>query len=431
MMSNIILKSLETENFVSFADRIKFTCLIDETKKEYMENTFRIGTDVFNKVSYVYGANGSGKTYFCKILREIQRLIAWSPISSLNDKKVMSMPQFEEMGKPVVNFAFDTSYKERPTFFAIEVVVDEITYRYEFSVVGKKIVSEFLSKKFRRTEKLLERTSPSFQDISLRSDLKPFETNKYVVKEEALCLPMAALLNNETANVVIDAIRSISVLNMTAPRLSPHEAEKSFAEERIEKYKKILRKADPTLRDMKVSCQEEETARQKIESDDFENREIIETKTTVGVETEHAVFENDIEKSTIRIDFFKDESLGTVKLFTALPHLFDVLENGGVLILDEIENGLHPALVKEMLELFMNKESNPRNAQLICTTHQPLLVNEKVRRDQVWITNKNEYGKSRLLRLSQLSTPRAKFNLSNKIIEGAMGCNPEKFFEEI
>lgn len=91
---------------------------------------------------------------------------------------------------------------------------------------------------------------------------------------------------------------------------------------------KILQKADPTIRRMHVKYEEEEVARQKVDSDDFENREIIQTKTTVGVKTEHAQYDHGVEREsgTDQIEFFKDESLGTVKLFTTLPHLFDVLE---------------------------------------------------------------------------------------------------------
>mgnify|MGYP000723972310 FL=1 len=291
------------------------------------------------------------------------------------------------------------------------------------------VVYELLTKKYRRTEKILERTSPSFEDIILKSELKSFEDNKHVVKKEALCLAMAAMLNNDLADTIVNAIKEINVVNMTYPRLDPTEIE-AFSEERIKKYVKVLKKADPTIREMHINYKEEEVARQKIESDDFENREIIQKKTTVGVKTEHALYDHglEIKSGTDQIEFFKDESLGTIKLFTALPYLFDILEKGGVLVLDEIENGLHLSLVKEIISLFINEKTNPHNAQLICTTHQPLLVSNDVKKDQVWVISKDKFGKSFLKRLSDKNFSRAKVNLTNKILEGALGCNPEKFF---
>jgi AAA15 family ATPase/GTPase len=136
----------------------------------------------------------------------------------------------------------------------------------------------------------------------------------------------------------------------------------------------------------------------------------------------------EIDEENDQIEFFRDESLGTVKLFTVLPHLFDVLENGGVMILDEIENGFHPYLVKNILSLFLDKVSNPHDAQLICTTHQPLLISDNTKRDQVWIISKDNTGKSSLSRLSDKKFNRAKVNITNQIIEGAFGCNPDPFF---
>lgn len=428
-MRTTVLKSISAENFASFAEKVTFTCVADGSKKEYAMNTFKSGDDVINKVSYVYGSNGSGKTFFCKILREIQRMIALSPFSMMKGSQIKALLPSEELLKPIAKFAFDMAYQELPTTLGIDMIIDDITYHYEFSVLEQKIIHELLTKKYRRTEKILERTSPSFHDITVKSELKGFENTKRVVKEDALCLVMAAMLNNDFANMLVDAIKEINIFNMTSPRLNPGEME-AFSEERIEKYVKILKKADPTIRGMHVKYEEEEVARQKVDSDDFENREIIQTKTTVGVKTEHALYNHgvEIESGTDQIEFFKDESLGTVKLFTTLPHLFDVLEKGGILVLDEIENGLHLALVQEMISLFINEESNPHHAQLICTTHQPLLVSDNVKRDQVWILSKDKFGKSSLKRLSDKRFSRTKVNLTNKILEGALGCNPEKFF---
>ena len=428
-MHNTILKSLTAENYTSFADKIYFTTVADPAKKEYWDNTFLFEDFAFNKVSFLYGANGSGKTFFCKILREIQRLLDWSPLTAMNNRaQLLAMPQFKGIDTQVPTFAFDTAYQDRPTSFGIDICVDDVTYHYEFSIKGKKIVSEILTKKHRRTETLLNRTSPSFKNILLRSELKKFETTKHVVKDEALCLPVAALLNNTLAEKIVSAISNINILSMTTPRIQPAESEDSFSQERIDKYVNIVKKADPTLRKMTVSFEEKETVRQKLDVDDFENREIIAKLTTVDVKSEHAVYENGVEKAVTSIEFFTDESLGTIKLFTALPHLYNTLEKGGILFIDELENGLHLSLAKEIVGLFTNDKTNPNGAQLICTSHQPLLISENVRRDQVWIVKKDKYGKSSLQRMSDLKTSRAKINLSNRLLEGAFGCNPEPFF---
>lgn len=92
-----------------------------------------------------------------------------------------------------------------------------------------------MTKKYRRTEKLIERTSPSYKDIILKSDLKDFENTKQVVKEEALCLPIAALLNNKMALKINAAIKGICVVSMTAARLKPTNSKEAFSDERLGK----------------------------------------------------------------------------------------------------------------------------------------------------------------------------------------------------
>ena len=430
-MDNVILKSLSAENFASFAERIEFSTETDSGKKEHLENTFTVEDMRFNKVSFLYGANGSGKTFFCKILREIQRILALSPlITATNSAQFLATPQIKGIDAPVKPFAFDTQYQDKPTTLGIDIVLDGVSYHYEFSLQGKTVVREILTKKFRRTEKLIERTSPSFKDILLRSDLKGFEPTKQTVKPEALCLSVAAMLNNPLAARLNAVICGIQVVSMAAGRLNPINPKKTFTEERIAKYIRIIQKADPTIRNISVSTSEEEIARQKIDTDDFENREIIAKKMTVSIDTKHAVYSNGEEQdSQVPITFFAEESLGTVKLFTALPYLYDVLEMGGVLIIDELENGLHLSLAKEIISLFSSEESNPNHAQLICTSHQPLLLDGDFRRDQVWVATKDSVGKSSLHRLSELQTPRAKVNLTAQILKGAFGCNPQLFFD--
>ena len=133
-MSNYVIKSLFAENYAPFAERIDFTTVADFTKKEFIENTFKFGDLHYNKVSYIYGANGSGKSFFFRILKEIQRLLVLSPFSLVDDSQMLSMPQFKGIDAPVAHFAFDTSYNNKPVKLGVEVVIDEVIYHYEFDI---------------------------------------------------------------------------------------------------------------------------------------------------------------------------------------------------------------------------------------------------------------------------------------------------------
>jgi len=83
------------------------------------------------------------------------------------------------------------------------------------------------------------------------------------------------------------------------------------------------------------------------------------------------------------------ESAGTIKLFKMLPILIDAFEDGGVLLLDELDNSFHPHLAELVIKLFNDPNVNKNNAQLIFSTHNINLMSpELLRRDQIWLTEK-------------------------------------------
>ena len=424
-----ILKTIFAENYAVFADRIEFTCESVSNKKEHKNNTATAGGAELNLVSYIYGANGSGKSYLCKIFKKIQETLLFPSISASSPQHISAYAKALSNGIQPKAFAFDTTYQNKPTTLGIEIIINDIQYHYEFSILNNEIVSELLQRKKQRTEIILNRTSPEYQDIILKSELKEFEIFKKAVRRDSLCLAVAANLNNPFATELINTIYRIQVYNLGIPCLDPPDRE-LFSKEKIAEYTKILRHADPTIEKMQVEYKEEKQPK-KTNSDDIENRELIDEHINVSVRTEHILFKNGKKtgKTTKEISFFNDESMGTIKLLTTLPYLFDVLEKGDVLVLDEIDNGLHPNVVKEIISLFLDKKRNPKDAQLICTTHQPLLLDDSdAKRDQVWIMSKDPYGKSTIDRLSNLPSARNQSNLSNKIVEGALGCNPDSFF---
>lgn len=427
-MNNAILKSVYASNFGPFAERVEFSLEAEKGKKEYANNLFETENGLFNKVAYIYGSNGAGKSFFCKILRQIQSVIMLSPLLASGNTHLIDSSLFKDLVDSVPVFKFEASYEKKPTLLGLCIVIGKTAYTYEFTIKDGIIQTERLQKKYRRTETILERTSPLYTDIKLKSELLSFEPNLKVVKEEVLCLSMANFLNNQLAMTLINAIQSIPVLNMASLRVGMKIDEEAFCDERLAIYISILKKADPTMDALKVSFEDKKVERQKFNPDDFENKEIIMATAKIAVESSHNVFKNGKIVKTVKMPFFQTESNGTIKLFTVLPHLFNILEEGGTLVLDEIENGLHPNLVKDLVQLFYDEISNPHHAQLICTTHDVGLIEKNVRRDQVWIINKNEFGSSSINRVSSFMEIRGKTNLRQRYMDGAFGRMPDNFF---
>ncbi|MCD6322736.1 MAG: ATP-binding protein, partial [Clostridiales bacterium] len=96
-----------------------------------------------------------------------------------------------------------------------------------------------------------------------------------------------------------------------------------------------------------------------------------------------------------------NESAGTLKMFALYPSLKEVFENGGLLVIDELNAKLHPLLVRNILISFLNPEININNAQIIFTTHDVWqLSTGLLRRDEIWFTDKDDEGISDLYSLA-------------------------------
>ena len=245
MANNIILKSLSATNFGPFNEKIYFDMETCVPKNQIInDHVFSAGDNKqFNKLAYIFGANGSGKSNFCKIILQIQRAIMLSPIKASNNSQLLEMKPFkDDLLTPRNHFKFNTTSKERATSYQIQIVIDDVLYTYSFSVAeNSDILYETLTKKRRRMETILNRTSPSFESIELKSELKPFQSNVQVVKNNALCLSMASFLNNELATKIVDAIADIRVMNMAAMRDLSNLNEDTFSDEKKEEYLKILK----------------------------------------------------------------------------------------------------------------------------------------------------------------------------------------------
>ena len=85
------------------------------------------------------------------------------------------------------------------------------------------------------------------------------------------------------------------------------------------------------------------------------------------------------------------ESAGTQVLFGVGARVLYVLERGDFLAYDEMNTAMHPRVFQLLVNLFNNPVSNPKNAQLLITTHDTgLLQDNMMRADQVWFAEKKD-----------------------------------------
>lgn len=121
-----------------------------------------------------------------------------------------------------------------------------------------------------------------------------------------------------------------------------------------------------------------------------------------------------------------DESAGTRTWFGIIGPVLTALRQGHLLLYDEIDARLHPKLSARLIELFQDPVTNPRNAQIIFTTHDTSLLNN-LNRDEVWLTEKGADGATTLTALAEFGGDKVRrsLNLEKAYLQGRFGAVPE------
>ena len=119
------------------------------------------------------------------------------------------------------------------------------------------------------------------------------------------------------------------------------------------------------------------------------------------------------------------ESDGTIKIFNIMPTILTNLEYGGLLCIDELDVKLHPLLFKKIVNMYKDKNINKNNAQLIYTAHSTYLFNsDELRRDELYLVEKDLTGKSKLYSLSEFRNLRVDADYEKKYLSGQFGAIP-------
>ena len=367
-------------NFLSFREKVTLS-MVKSAMHDLPENAINV-TDDFEllKSAVVYGANASGKSNLIMAL-QFMRFFA---INSFR-----SYQKDEEIG--VWSFRLNDASITQPSFFEIVFIIDNDTYRYGFEVDNKRVNKEWLYHTQKNEEKrLFNREGLKFELSDVFSEGKEKEAN---TRENCLFLSVVSQLNGPISSKIINWFRKIRP--STAPSIdfvfSSIEKDTNLKED-VMKFVSI---ADNSVIDFRSKDIEPD---QSSDSAPQTKRKLEIKKLMYFI---HNVFNEKSEisgKVNLNVNV---ESEGTKKMFALSVPVIRALKNGEILIIDELENHLHPKLFEHIIRLF-NSYSNENNAQLIFATHNLTCMNNKCfRRDQIWFTEKNSLGESSLFSLAE------------------------------
>lgn len=375
-MVSFMLVQFTVKNFMSFKNENILDWSAVNAYKEHSDNLIFISNkEKFLKVMSIYGANASGKSNILMAFRFFRKIIRDS-FSNANNESFEEINSNSILRKYYQPYAF--CKEKEDTEFELIFIIGDKEYQYGYCYNDQCINYEWLyqtSLETNRKKIIFERNS---DNIELGSSIKK-ECQKYIneIDNDVLVLSFfnRLKLKNKLFNDVYNSIIKVLV----------------FCDEFDDMYSHLLADILITFID-----NEKDNLLQYLEAiesgiSDIKYRK---DKDKVSIYTYHKGLDNNEYKLDI-----DNESAGTVKSLALYVLIKVVIASGQALFFDELNIKLHPLLLKFIIDMFNNSSTG---AQLIYTTHDvTLLSNKFFRRDQIWFTQKDQYGISKLYSLAE------------------------------
>ena len=413
------------KNYLSFAEECNFTMLASKDKS-HEDNLIVVGKERYSKTRIVYGANASGKSSFIKAMLFISTFVA-------NSNRML-----EKMPIKVMPFKFCDDCFNNPTECAITFLKDGIKYAYKFSCTREKVIDERLDVYYSAKPTMIFNRTNSV-DYEFNRDSKLLNELKERNLENKLFLVTSAAWNYAKTKPVVDyLLNTISVVLAGDMDVAWRDnLDRIYANNELEQYKafclKILNNADLSISDFSLDFRKVGELSKKNKDlaefihfaarGDADAVDRLEDTNLYELITFHDI--NDGEKKSRYSLKLAEESLGTTYMFKYSPLLYYVFKEGKVLFIDEIDKSLHPLMVEYLVKMFLDKNINTGNAQLIANTHDTNLLNLDIfRRDDIWFAERDyESGKTEIYSLADFS-PRTSENIENAYLLGRFGAIP-------
>ncbi len=429
-----MLVEFTVKNFRSFHDETQLSMVVADKKN--LDNSILLNENQFMLLqsAVIYGANGAGKSNLIKAFNAMQHIV----LSSAKEQR-------GDQIKSIEPFLFDENSRSAPTLFEAIFIVDSIRYQYGFSATKTKIMEEWLyafPKAAKRTWFERSWDEASKQYIWVDNDGKYLKANKDkmtlykdTTRDNELFLSKIVQLNNKEVTPIFDWFNN----TLKCAGIDGWNDGDSITRDLIESETKkqlilqLLHDMDIDIDDIHLKKEEFDLAKLQLPDDiPQELKQKIENEYKGKMLVETQVLRKLSNEKQIPLDL-NEESDGTQKLFSLLGPFLDALENGYIVVIDELHNSLHPLLLRYLVSLFHDKNINQSNAQLIFTTHETEILSQEVfRRDQIWFCEKDRDFNSTLVPLTDYQPRKNVENLSKGYLSGRYGGIPaiEKMTKE-
>jgi uncharacterized protein len=416
-----MLVEFTVANFRSFQDAMTLSMvaanLVAKDKTVDTSNLIKTDSEIsLLKTAVIYGANASGKSNLLKALLFMKSFMVNSSKESQSTDKIGVEP-----------FKLGLYGETSPSHFELVFIMDGIRYRYGFEADRNRVSAEWLFYVPSSRETSVFSRKDNVIAVSKKFDAEGIDKR---TRNNALYLSVCAQFNVPLAEKILawvsDKLNVLSGLHDHHYR--NYTAGSCDTDANRLRISSLIKALDTGISGITVerntlgidslpSAMPEELKKLITRgSDSF---------TQVSVKTTHMKYGNDGSfVGEEEFDMDENESDGTQKLFALAGPLLHALNEGEVLLIDELDSRLHPLVTLAIIRLFSEVESNSKNAQLIFVTHDTNLLDKSLfRRDQIWFTEKNRYGATSLYSLAEFKI-RNDASFGSDYIKGKYGAIP-------
>ncbi len=430
-----MIQEFKVRNYLSFKDEAIFS--FEATKDTFAEDyqVVEVAQDVrLLRFGIVYGANASGKSNLLSALNFLRSF--WH-----------NKPDSIEEKTGVIPFMLDNKTPNEPSSFELIFYADDTKYWYQLIIDEHTVLSEKLYYyKSVQPTLLFDRKLGNGQSvINYGTPIKMSAIEKEKIAVECL-KNMSLFAARDKVNVNIPDIDKASTwmkkqfMQVILPNTPMFDyAERNSANDAVLKahLMNFLKEADFNISNVITRIINEKIPEKYLEMflDDeeiptAEKERLRREKTFPHYETqfEHTVKTNDgYSKFPLPKNL---ESMGTLRTFGVETAIYYAQQTGAFLTVDEIENSLHPQLLRLILLAFLRKKTR---AQLLVTTHYDPLLNDVsklndqriFRKDSVWFTEKKENGHTDVYSLAEFRGLNRLSSIQKAYNQGNFGAVPQ------
>jgi len=433
-----MLIEFKVANYRSFREQQTLSFVASNADKGVLpENLIDLSLPGMSGLSYLksvvlFGPNASGKTNLLQALWHLIEFVARSTPDRSSEDSTFAEP-----------FKLSSEYVRKPSVFELTFVADGIRYLLGLSLTKKRIIEEYLvaypkglPQKWyhRRWNEANHEYEWEFKSSAFKKGRAPIEK---LTRHNATFISTGSLFEHKQLNSIFRWFDyNIAYTEMGDEPIDAMAINRLIGEKNEltgKKYPPPLNKDDilPFLQAADLGITDFQVDKKMVRKDNPNKYEPVvmvmdeNTGDFLGYQQHFLSFTH---KATEKGIIFKpaEESKGTLSYFSLLGLCLSSIKSSQLVLVDELDARLHPQLSQAVIRRF-NKQST--TSQLVFTTHNPFLLDSGVmRRDQVWFTEKDKSGASKIFPLTDFS-PRKDEARVKAYLSGRYGAVP--FLDEV